>query len=313
MMISIKIYQSEDKEIWDSFVNKSKNATFLFYRDYMDYHADRFQDYSLMIFKKDVLVALFPANIKDEIIYSHQGLTYGGLLLSAQSTTTEVLEIFEQICLHIKALNIKKIIYKCVPHIYSKYPAQEDLYALFRLNAQRIACHISSTIVQANPIAFIESRKSGVRKAKRNELSIIKDDKFDSFWKILNDNLREKYDTKPVHSIDEITLLRNKFPQNIEHYLVVDKDKKPVAGTVMYLSDKVAHVQYISSTIEGRNVGALDFLFDHLINDVYKTKIYFDFGQSTEEMGNYLNNSLIFQKEGFGGRGVVYEVYEIIL
>jgi hypothetical protein len=27
-------------------------------------------------------------------------------------------------------------------------------------------------------------------------------------------------------------------------------------------------------------------------------------------MGRYLNNALIFQKEGFGGRGIVYEIYE---
>ena len=310
-MTSITPYSIEYKEVWDDFVAKSKNATFLFFRDYMDYHADRFQDHSLLIFNKKKLVALLPANIKDDTIYSHEGLTYGGLLISERTTVTETLELFEQICLYFKALNIKKLVYKCIPYIYSKHPAQEDLYVLFRLKAQRIACHISSTIVQSNPIPFIESRKSGVRKAKQNEIVIEKCNQFDLFWEILSNNLRDKYDARPVHSLEEITLLRNKFPKNIEHYLVLTKDRVPLAGTVIYLFDQVAHTQYISSSINGRKTGALDLLFLHLVNDVYKNKTYFDFGTSTEQMGNYLNEGLIFQKKGFGGRGVAYETYEI--
>jgi hypothetical protein len=312
-MISVEKYSVDYKEIWDEFVAKSKNAIFFFFRDYMDYHADRFQDSSLMIFKDKKIIALFPANINDDTVYSHQGLSYGGLLFSERSTTLETLEIFEQISTYLKALNIKKIIYKPVPYIYHQYPAQEDLYALFRLNAKRIACYMSSTIKQPHPITFSELRKRGVKKAKKNELEVVKYDAFDLFWEILSDNLGGKYDLTPVHSVEEITLLKNRFPENIEHYLVFTKEKKPVAGTVMYISDQVAHAQYIASSMEGRNIGALDFLFDHLINHVFRNKTYFDFGHSTEQMGNYLNEGLIFQKEGFGGRGIVYETFEIIL
>ncbi|MGG6545868.1 UNVERIFIED_CONTAM: GNAT family N-acetyltransferase, partial [Prevotella sp. 15_C9] len=39
-------YSAGDKERWDRFVRRSKNGTFLMQRDYMDYHADRFQDCS---------------------------------------------------------------------------------------------------------------------------------------------------------------------------------------------------------------------------------------------------------------------------
>jgi hypothetical protein len=312
-MIEIKKYTLEHQKVWDDFIAKSKNATFLFFRDYMDYHADRFNDSSLLILKDSKIIALLPANVVDKTMYSHQGLTYGGLLLSTKSTTTEVLEIFNQICLYLKERNIEKIVYKSIPYIYCKYPAQEDLYAMFLLGAKRIACNISSTILQVNQIAFIESRKSGVRKAKRSELKILKYDKFDLFWEILENNLQEKYSTRPVHTLSEITALQKKFPENIVHYLVCSKDELPLAGTVLYLSDQVAHVQYISSTVYGRNLGALDFLFDYLINDIYRNKTYFDFGQSTEQMGVYLNENLIFQKEGFGGRGVVYEMYEMVL
>ena len=83
-----------------------------------------------------------------------------------------------------------------------------------------------------------------------------------------------------------------------------------MAGTLVYETAKVVHTQYISASPEGKAKGALDMLFDHLVNDVYVGSRYFDFGKSTEDGGRYLNESLIFQKEGFGGRGVCYDTYE---
>ena len=57
--------------------------------------------------------------------------------------------------------------------------------------------------------------------------------------------------------------------------------------------------------------GALDLLFHQLIYDRYAQKRYFDFGISTEHGGQMLNEGLLFQKEGFGGRAVVYDTYEM--
>ena len=81
-MIHIVRYTADKKAEWDSFVRESKNGTFLFMRDYMEYHADRFDDYSLMYYKGDKLLSLLPANRKGETLWSHQGLTYGGLVLN---------------------------------------------------------------------------------------------------------------------------------------------------------------------------------------------------------------------------------------
>lgn len=50
-MFEVKRYTPEDKSIWDKYVDKARNATFLFHRDYMDYHADRFRDHSLLFIK----------------------------------------------------------------------------------------------------------------------------------------------------------------------------------------------------------------------------------------------------------------------
>jgi len=309
-MISITRYTESFKKDWDSFIETSKNSTFLFFRDYMDYHSDRFTDNSLLFYRKEKLTAVFPANRKDNSLYSHQGLTYGGLIYSNKISAMDVLDMFETLIQYCLNNHIEKIVYKAIPYIYSTYPAQEDLYALFRNNAELIGCHLSSTIPLKNKLKFIESRKSGVRKANNNQLKCCESTDFNLFWNILEANLGSKYEVKPVHSVEEIQHLHRLFPNNIKLYMV-KKGEDVVAGTVLYIYKHIVHVQYISANYEGKELGALDMLFDYLINVEYKEYDYFDFGQSTEQMGNFLNENLLFQKEGFGGRAVVYPVFEL--
>jgi hypothetical protein len=309
-MFDIKPYSAQLKTGWDELVDRSKNGTFLFKRNYMEYHSDRFTDASALIYKNATPVALFPANSAGSIVHSHQGLTYGGLIFTDKLSATDVLSIFDALIRYYKDKNIKTIVYKAIPYIYSTYPAQEDLYALYRNGATLTGCNISSAIDLNRKLKFTESRKSGIRKATANNLTCSRSDKPDAFWEVLSANLGDKYDAKPVHSVQEIKRLASLFPENIKLY-VVEKENRVVAGTVVYINRRTVHVQYISADFDGRKLGALDLLFDYLINDVYKDYDYFDFGQSTEEMGTRLNESLIFQKEGFGGRGVVYNIYEL--
>jgi hypothetical protein len=85
------------------------------------------------------------------------------------------------------------------------------------------------------------------------------------------------------------------------------------AGAVLYISRNVCHVQYNAAHPRGKESGALDLLTDYLIRLHSVTHRYFDFGVSTEENGQYLNTGLIEYKEGFGGRTVVHDFYELDL
>ena len=308
-MIEINKYEKKHENEWNYFINISKNGTFLFNRNYMDYHSDRFIDYSLMIYQKGKLVAVFPANIQDDIVYSHQGLTYGGLVYINKLSTLDILNIFDVLKNYFREHMYKRIIYKAVPYIYSDYPAQEDLYALFRNDAKLVGCNISSTISLGNKVNFAELRRRGVKKANKNNLTCVASNDFDCFWDILSNNLKAKYDVNPVHTLQEIEYLHSLFSENINLF-TVKKQKDVVAGAVLYISKRVVHVQYISASTEGQKLGALDLLFDYLINK-YADFDYFDFGYSTEKMGYYLNEKLLFQKEGFGGRGVAYNIYDL--
>ncbi len=308
-MFKIEVYSSEKINLWNQFVQRAKNSTFLFERKYIDYHSDRFSDMSLMIYKKGTLCALLPANRVDNILYSHQGLTYGGLLLSFKISAEDVLLIFQYINNFLKDQGVVKVIYKAIPWIYHICPAEEDLYTLFRLQARLIGRNLSSTICRSHVLKFTESRKSGLRKAIKNNIIVKESDDFDSFWHILSDNLNQKYGTFPVHSIDEMKLLHERFPDQIKLFVTLLR-QDIIAGSVIYVTKQVIHTQYISANPIGKELGALDLLFDYLINHEYLSYPYFDFGHSTEDNGYFLNQSLIFQKEGFGGRGVVYDIYE---
>ncbi len=311
-MIEIKQYNLDDAAKWNVFVTISKQGTFLFNRNYMDYHSDRFADCSFLVMEKGRISAALPANRKGNTLYSHQGLTYGGLLTTERMTAEKVCNIFSELNILLKEMGIKQVVYKAIPWIYHRIPAEEDLYALTNIcHAQLISRDISSSFNLHDVRKFTESRRSGIRKAARNGILVSESQDLAAFWNILNNNLTAKYDASPVHSLAELQLLMGRFAKEIKLYMATTTNGEPLGGTLIYETPNVVHTQYISASPDGKAMGALDLLFDYIINKVYKRRNgYFDFGKSTEASGTVLNQQLIHQKEGFGGRGVCYDTYE---
>lgn len=315
-MLRVIRYSPERQEEWNQFILRSKNGTFLFDRNYMDYHADRFADFSLMIYnEKGKLIAVLPANVsgtKDDgrTLYSHQGLTYGGLIVDCKTTISTTQDIFSAITNYLKEEKIYKVIYKAIPWIYHKLPAEEDLYVLFNnLNARLTCREISSTIIIPSRPALTELRRRGVRKAIKAGITIAETDDVEGFWNILNNNLVNRYNTTPVHTSQELKLLMGRFPDEIRLWGAF-LGTRMLGGIIIYKTPQVVHTQYIAATDEGKKLGAIDRLTEYLLNDAYNKELYFDFGKSTEENGRYLNMNLIHQKQGFGGRAVCYDTYE---
>ncbi len=311
-MITLRRYTPADKDCWDNFVKRSKNGTFLLNRDYMDYHSDRFTDFSLMIYRDERLYALLPACSRDEEWVSHAGLTYGGMVADDKCTAAETLEIFSLLRTFLTESGFRRMVYSPTPYIYHTLPSEEDLYALFREGATLSTRKIASVVCRENRLKWRNIRKSGIRKAKRLGITVDGGDDFPGFWKVLEDNLKGKYGAAPVHTLGEIMRLHSQFPENIRLH-TASLNGITVAGVLVYATPEVAHCQYISASEVGKRDGALDLLFHHLLDDVYKDVRYFDFGTSNEDEGRYLNESLIYQKEGFGGRAVCYDTYTLSL
>lgn len=307
---TISQYSQKEKVEWDIFIDKSKNGTFLHKIDYLHYHLDRFIDCSLIIRKGNRIAALMPGNIEGDVFFSHKGLTYGGLLILPDTKIKDVFLYFNLINQYLKEeKNINKVVYKSIPYIYSDIPSQEDEYALFRLNTSLISSGIASVINLNKKIPYTSLRKRSIKKAREYNLEIKADHSYEDFWDNLTANLQRTHNAAPVHTLSEIKKLKKLFPDNIKLFSAYLEDAC-LAGAVIYITKNVAHVQYISASEYGKEISALDFLFDYLINQVFKDMEYFDFGTSVEEKGHYLNEGLIFQKQGFGARGVLYQQYE---
>lgn len=308
----VKLYDKVYKEEWNKLVNTSKNGTFLFYREFMEYHASRFTDHSLLFFEDDELIAILPANIDGNTLITHSGLTYGGIVTNSTLKMGQMIKIFELLLDHLKDNNLSKLIYKAIPYIYHKYPSDEDLYLLFRHGAVLSSRNISSTIILSNDLEYTKLRKRGIKKGLKNNIDINESNRFDLFWPILESNLRNRHQVNPVHTLNEIFYLKGLFPDEIKLFVALDSSKQIIAGSVIFETDTVAHIQYIAATEKAKKEGAIDTLVDHMIN-FYTGKRYFDYGISTTNGGSILNESLIAQKEGFGARGVVYDIYSVNL
>lgn len=309
--IEVVKYHPDYKEQWNAFLANAKNATFLFNRDFMDYHADRFDDFSLLFFDQHELVALLPANITAGEVHSHQGLSYGGIVLKKEVTFEEVVEILKNMLIFLETEGIRKLTLKLLPTIYNSLPSDEIDYLVFILNAKLTRRDTACVIDYSNRLPVTSSNRiRGLKRARKNNLEIREDQNFDGFWnEVLIPNLLQTHQSVPVHTVDEIRLLHSRFPENIRQFNVYGDDQI-VGGTTIFEMADVAHVQYISANEIGRTNSALDLLYDYLI-DYFRTKKYFTFGISNEDQGRKVNKGLLHWKETFGGRVIVHSFYEI--
>jgi hypothetical protein len=297
--------------LWDEFVRHSRSGTFLFLRDYMEYHQDRFEDHSL-IFREQrgPWVALLPANRRGEVLESHGGLTYGGIVSDVSVTAAKMLEIFDAMVEYLHQESFSLLRYRAIPHIYHLAPAEEDLYALARNGARIVHRTALSVIDSHHPVETQLRRRRGVRKAQAARLVCREVDDLEAYWSLLTVVLREIYNARPVHSLEEIMLLKQRFPQNIRLFGCF-QGASLVGGVLVYESSAVARAQYIAASETGKRLAALDFLFEFLLREVYPDKPYFDFGTSEAANGRGLNQGVIEFKESLGARTVAQDTYEL--
>lgn len=314
-MIEIVRYDPSMASRWDEFVRCSSNGTFLHLRGYMDYHTDRFSDCSLLAFDgKSRLVAMLPANLTGTELWSHQGLTYGGWLTPRRHFATQImLEVWDSAMNWMQLNGVTELIYKVIPHIYHRYPAEDDLYALFRLGASVCSCQVSSAIPLHRPLLFNETSRQLARKAADSEITIAQSNDFAKFMALLTDRLAERYGAVPVHSLDEISMLASRFPENIKLFAATDPSGRMLAGTIVYLTDTAIHTQYIATTPEARHDGVFPSIVAYLVENEGAGRSWLDFGTSCEDSGRRLNAGLNAQKYGLGGRPVAYTAYRLRL
>ncbi len=316
-MVKVERYTDSYTQEWNELVATAKNGTFLFDRRYMDYHADRFADHSLM-FRNDKgkLLAVMPGHERDGEYFSHRGLTYGGFVCAPKLHLAELGEIVKSAMDYLREQGFATWYYKPVPTPFHRVPSEEDRYWLWRVGAEMTRCDMAQCIsLQSDALGISGSKRLYHNKLARQGYKVNHDAPIADFWPVLEANLMARHEARPVHTLDEMLLLQGRFPKNIICCTVTAPDGAVMAGTVLYLTDTVMHTQYISTTPEGRSVHALDLLLVHLINEARRSGRYryFDFGTSMEANHTTFDEGLAHQKEEFGARGIAYPEYTIKL
>ncbi|WP_130734573.1 FemAB family protein [Flavobacterium sp. J27] len=310
----VKKYTTDYYSKWNEFVDQAKNATFLFHRDFIEYHSDRFEDYSLLVFdERNNLKAILPANKVGDTIYSHQGLTYGGLVLPKYVKFTEVRALFFSITDYLSQKKIKKINYKPINPYYQTLPSEEYLFLLNEMDAILVKRELNLCLPFHKEFRISKSKLKHYRKNEKLDFKIHSGKDFSSFWnKVLIPRLRDKYNTEPVHSLAEITYLSKKFPEKIIQYDIYFNNEI-VAGITLFKTKHGIKSQYGATTDLGEKLRALDFLYFKIIEMYQDQCQFFDMGTCTENNELGFNSGLLNQKEELGCFLYTQDTYSITI
>ncbi len=316
-MYTLLQYTPEMAARWDAAVDNSRNGTFLLRRAYMDYHADRFTDRSLLVAdaRSDIVAVFAAAELPGlpSVVAAHPGLTYGGLLPAMNLGASAVVDITGMIADRYRTLGYRRLDVAPVPYIYHRRPADDVIYALWRHGATMSACLLGAAMQPADRLQPDTNTRRNIARGRRDDITVVEDTDIDAFHAMLAQNLAERHNgAVAVHTAAELKLLAGRFPDNIRLVTARDgADGRLLAGVILYITDTCTHTQYIASTSEGRERRALAYLLDSLIR--HAARPWLDFGTSNEQGGAVLNPGLIRQKYGFGARGVAYQRFSLEL
>jgi hypothetical protein len=305
-------YAADRQKEWDEVVDASCNGTFLHRRNFMEYHAERFTDASLIV-RDDTgkAVAVFPANRSGSGIVSHAGLTYGGLLYSQRLRQAACLEVLEAVLAHYRELAATDLVYKPVPGVFRRTAGEEDLYAVSRCGGRLVRRDVSTVVDLQSEYRFTKGRTWAANKGRKAGIQLARREDPAQFHQLLTEALL-RHGASAVHSVEELRLLMARFPEEIALF-EARKEDQLLAGAVVFDTGATVHTQYLASSAQGREQGALDFLIAELIRTTYRERHYFSFGISTEQGGMVLNEGLVAQKEGFGGHSRCHDWYQVDL
>lgn len=312
--IEIIKYSDSYKEKWDKFVlTSSINGTFLQSRIFLEYHKDKFVDNSLLFVKAGTIMAVCPAILRiekgEKQFISHLGSTFGGIIVGKDFyTISNVTEFVALLDKYLKENDFKYVLLKNTNEIFSLENNNLIDYMLYKANYEcydelSFAIDFSRYNVEDVSQIFKSKTRNLYKTSLKNDLAIkqIKEKKeIEQFYSILCKSL-EKYNTKPVHTLEDLyDLYYNRLNDKIRFYGVYHENTM-ISGSMVFILNNVFHTQYLCANPDYLYLKPMDFMDGNLIKIAFEENFkFFSFGISTEQHGKYLNETLAKFKEGFG-------------
>jgi hypothetical protein len=303
-------YRDEMKESWDSFVAQAKNGSFLFMRNYMEYHRDRFDDHSLLFVSKAGVIACLPAHRIDDVLCSHRGLTFGGLVMHERIQLSQVMTIFDSLLDHMKSNGIRTLYYRHMPHPYHRLPAEEDIFVLSGLGAKTVETKATCVVPAGIPVRYSQGIRRAVKRFATAGLTLRRSFDFAAFIAHCETYLWRRRGARPVHTGAELEHLAALFPDNILLY-VVERNSNFEGGLVVYRNAVCAKAQYVAQTTFGQEAQIMPAIYHHVSTKVLPTGTMFDLGPSNDPATGLLDESLHWYKESFGARTILLSSYQL--
>lgn len=301
-------YRPDMKGQWNDFIGMAKNGNFLFFRDYMDYHSDRFVDHSLMFYLNRELIGCLPATRMGRTLHSHRGLTYGGLVMHPDIRLQAVLAITKRLATHLRDSGLDGLVYSPMPHIYHRLPAEEDLEALAKLGVQIVDSKAISVLrVGDHRDLFSNNRLRDVARFRKLGLTVVRSNDFAAFMTLCALHLSQRFSAKPIHTVAEIQALANRFPNNIQLY-AVHNHSQMIAGVILYRNALCARMQYLAHDDRGREACAITAILAHIIDDALPPNTWLELGHSVGSAGEF-NEGVFAYKESLGARAIEIRSY----
>lgn len=309
MSHSLVAYLPMMKSKWDAAVKQARNGHFMFLRDYMDYHSDRFKDVSFMLLRGNRIVALLPAHVNGPELLSHQGLSFGGWIQLPRCLHVDLKAGFRLLGEEMKRLQIQRLVYTPSPYPYHVEACDDDLFLLKQSGASLAQVKLSSFIPTAQFPERKGEQRRRLRKAAETCPCVIEETaNIELFWEHLCRFLAKRHQASPVHSAAEICLLKKRFPENIR-FFVCRQGEEFCAGEVIFLSQNVLRFQY-AFYFESTAQSYLSFrLRESICRNPDLRRPWIDFGTSMEPGTENLMIQLHQNKENFGTHSVLMQTW----
>ena len=301
MKYLVKKYHSKYQNQWNAFVQTSANGTFLQQRDYMDYHSDRFEDYSLMIFKEEKLLAVFPAHLSDNQLFVHNGLTYSDVIFLPDFRMAYRIEVYQALFDFLYSEGIAKIHIKTIPAFLMSQKDESNLYLYYKMQADLTEVKPFFVIETTEGIKLNKDRKKNLNRLQKLPFLFSEDKKhLSDFWQIVTTNLANKHQTTPVHSLSEMQLLSQRFPEKIKLFTLF-LEGELVSGALVFVINNSLHFQYIHSSTNKQSRQGVDYLIWQILDRYAGDYQFVSFGSSSKG-SQALDKGLAYWKQSFGAQ-----------
>lgn len=314
-------YQDHLADQWDTFVlNHSRNGGIFHERKFLSYHPqDRFADDSLLFYSDKNLVGVLPTactimSDQTKCATSHPGSSAGGLVYHKKMTVRELLIMLETAIAYYQQQGYSRLEWRLAESLFS-YPTDgELLYLLWHRGFQLITREISSCVNLNNENNWLQmGRKKNpgtIRSLKKTGITVQVVEDPETIYPLIENNLQNRYQKKPTHSLPELSDLKSKYPQRIHFWTVQQANLKMATVVVLMVNQYAVHDFYIAQDYYYAKLNVMPLLFYEMFRHYQNLGFHwFNFGISSRH--DQIKWGILEFKEHMGGRATFREVWAL--